>query len=324
MKSVAAIILNYNGYNDSIACMESVLASDLPPRWVFLVDNASTDDSLHQFESWAKGETAAPREASNTPPYPKPVTLHHVIPGAANKEPINSGIVLVHNPENNGYAAGNNVGAALALEWGADAVWILNNDTVVEKTALGALSNRLFSKERPGLCGALVCYYHDKDTVQCQGGGKTNPWTGLSICYGNGMPVEEAKKIPPEAIEPVMNFVYGASVMASRQFLLDVGLMDERFFLYCEEQDWGYRAQGKFDFAYASDAVVYHKEGATTGFSKTTMNSLSLWRLTRSRVLVTLKHKPLAIPVVLASIFFAAARLFIRRGVSFLQKATGK
>jgi GT2 family glycosyltransferase len=325
MKSVAVVVLNYNGWMDSVACMESVLASDVTPTWVFLVDNASTDDSLHHFDLWAKGLLVPPySETSKIAQCPKPIELCHVRPGTDHIEPVHNGIVLVQNPENRGYAAGNNVGITLALAWGADAVWILNNDTVVEKNALGAIRDRLFSKKRPGLCGALVCYLDDKKVVQCQGGGKTNPWTGLSILYGNGMAVEEAKRNPPEAIEATMNFVYGASVMASRRFLSEVGLMDERFFLYCEEQDWGYRAQKKFDFAYANDAVVYHKEGGSTGFSKTKMNIRSLWRLTRSRILVTLKHKPFAVPVVLASILFAAARLFTRRGIFFYKKVAGK
>jgi GT2 family glycosyltransferase len=104
--------------------------------------------------------------------------------------------------------------------------------------------------------------------------------------------------------------------MASRDFIETVGLMDERYFLYSEEQDWAYSAKGQFDFAYAPDAVLYHKEGATTGFSSRKTNLRSLYHLTRSRVLLTAKHAPWALPTVCASIVFAALRMAWRRVVA--------
>ena len=48
-----------------------------------------------------------------------------------------------------------------------------------------------------------------------------------------------------------MEYVSGASMLASRAFLENVGLMEESYFLYFEELDWALRARGKFDLAYA-------------------------------------------------------------------------
>ncbi len=291
--SAGVIILNYNNPTDTIACIESVLASTIIPQWIFVVDNASTDDSIGRLSAWA--DTAK-----------IPFLLNPKTP------PQNSQIVFIESTQNNGYAAGNNLGIQLAMQWGVDAVWILNNDTEVEKEALGAMFTRLFSKSRPGLCGSLVCY-KDSGLVQCCAGGKTNSWTGLSVLFGQKLLREEALKYPPELVEESINFIYGASVMASRDFINTVGFMDERYFLYCEEQDWAYSAKGRFDFAYAPDAIVHHKEGGTTGFNGKSSSLKSLWLLTRSRLLLTQKHKPWALPTVFLSIFFAGCRMLYRR-----------
>ncbi|WP_302579988.1 hypothetical protein, partial [uncultured Desulfovibrio sp.] len=61
------------------------------------------------------------------------------------------------------------------------------------------------------------------------------------------------------------------------------------------------------------DAIVWHKEGASTGFSHAGFNARRLLTLTRSRLRLTAKHLPLALPSVCLSIVFAAARMAWRR-----------
>lgn len=319
--NIGVIILSYNGWQDTIACMESVLASNDSPTWVIIVDNASTNDSVRWLRHWAAGnmEFALP-ELGAPASCPKPLPLVEISNGAAPDVPPGS-IILLHNSENKGYAAGNNAGIRLLMQWGADAVWILNNDTVVDKGALGAMRDRLFSKQRPGLCGSLIRYMESADLVQCRGGGFTNKWTGLSVLDGNKEDITAALLVNPDAVEQRINFIYGASVMASRAFIEQVGLLDERYFLYCEEQDWAYSSGGKFDFAYAPDALVHHKEGGSTGFSYKKFNARFLWHLTRSRLLLTWKHTPSALPTVCLSIVFAAMRMVWRRIFSKRLKA---
>jgi GT2 family glycosyltransferase len=202
---------------------------------------------------------------------------------------------------------------ALALAVGADAVWLLNNDTLVAPDALLAMRNKLFSCERPGLCGPLVRYMEKPDVVQCRAGGWTNPWTCLSSLNGNHFSVERALVDSEAEVEAELNFIYGAAVMVSRDFLTTVGMMDERFFLYCEEQDWAARAAGRFTLGYAGQAHVWHKEGASTGWSSKAENIFGAKYLIHSRLLLTLKHNPAALPLVCLSIAFAAVRKICRR-----------
>ncbi len=313
---IGIVILNYQNWQDSLACAESVLASTYTPTWVVIVDNASPNDSVRWIRHWAAGKMDFVLSELGAPSLsPKPIPLVDVINGNSSDDVQPGSVVLLRNCENKGYAGGNNAGMRLLLKLGADAVWILNNDTVVDPGALQAMLNRLFSKPRPGLCGSRI-QYMNSDIVQCCGGGKTNPWTGLSRLEGHNLHVSTALEYSADEIERKINFIYGASVMASRAFIQQVGMMDERFFLYCEEQDWANSSKGKFDLAYAPDALVYHKEGATTGFSKHKIKPLSLWYLTRSRILLTAKHNYLALPTVCLSILFAAIRLVWRRCVA--------
>lgn len=309
---IGVVILNYNGWQDTIACAESVLASVSPPKWLIIVDNASADGSVRWLRHWAAGRMEfALAELGISAARHKPLSLNEL-----DEAQLDTGepapLVLVHLERNRGYAAGMNAGIRLLMRWGADAVWMLNNDTIVEKQALGAMEKRLFSKSRPGLCGSLVRYL-ETGLVQCCAGGQSNRWTGLSVLEGNGAPAESVASLAPETVEDRLDFIYGASVMASRLFIEQVGLLDERYFLYSEEQDWALRARGRFDFAYAPDAVIWHKEGATSGFSRASFNPRRLYDLTRSRLLLTATHTPAALPTVCLSIVYAAARMVWRR-----------
>jgi len=308
---IGVVILNYKSWMDTVLCAESVLAGNESPAWVIIVDNASPNDSVLQLQRWAAGELDAQlKDWGASDISTKPLPLLAIDDKSPASPPCN--VCLVCNKENRGYAAGNNAGIRLLMRWGADAVWILNNDTMVDKNALGAMRERFFSKSRPGLCGARV-HYMDSGLVQCRGGGKSNPWTGLSVLDGYLLSTAKALQDSEETVEKRIDFIYGASVMASRAFIEKVGLMDERYFLYSEEQDWAYSAKGAFDLIYASDAVVYHKEGCTTGSSSHRVNLKTLWYLTRSRILLTAKHKPWALPSVGLCICFAAVRMIWRR-----------
>lgn len=302
-KNIAVVIVNFNNWKYTIPCIESVLSSNKKPCWVFVIDNASQDSSFEKLEEWA---------INNLRPE-QVVLINKDKYFATSNPPYHNTVTIVKNTENKGYAAGNNIGISLGLKWGADAVWILNNDTLVHPDALKAMTERLFSKPHPGLCGSLICYMDQPQKVQCRAGGKSNKWTGFSVLNGQNMTVEQATRENPDDIEKAIDFIYGASVMASRKFIEDVGPMDERYFLYSEEQDWAYSSQGRFDFAYAANALVFHKEGASTEFSANKMHYKSLWFLTRSRLLLTAKHAPLALPTVCMGIVWAGIRMVWRR-----------
>lgn len=292
---IAAIVLQYGQWQKTAESVSSLMRSTLRPAWIIVVDNASPDDSATRIEQWLAdtstefqvceaGQTAAPAP-----------------------------VILLKRRNNGGYAAGNNAGLAIGMTFGADAFLLLNNDAILDKNALGAMWRALNGSRRPGLCGPLIYYPHPWRTVQCCAGGHTNFVTGLSRFIGENLSVEKALSIKREAVEKELNFICGACVLASRDFVRTVGPLNEGYFLYCEEQDWAIRASERFDLVYAPDALCIHHEGASTGWSRHAFQWNSGFRLLRSRLRLAWVHHPQYLPIVAVCCVLATGRQFCKR-----------
>ena len=96
-----------------------------------------------------------------------------------------------------------------------------------------------------------------------------------------------------------MNYVEGASMLVTRQFLEEIGIMCEDYFLYFEEADWAIRAEGRFKLAYAPESIVYHKVGGSIGTSSNPAKksyTCDYFNI-RNRLLFTRRFYPTALPV---------------------------
>lgn len=304
------ILLNWNGWKDTIECLESVFRITGQEFSVIVCDNASSDGSLEKIKQWARGELGA--ESANpqlahltSPPVRKPIPYIELTREEAESaaSPRESKLVLIQNGENLGFAGGNNVGLRFALsKVDCRFFWLLNNDTVVEPDAFAAMVRHINEVPHCGLCGSLTLSYYTPKEVQAQGGHLYSQWTARA--HSSAL-----QKIEDLDSHPVsMDFVSGASMLASRDFLEQVGLMEESYFLFFEEMDWAMRAKGKFSLGYARDSVIYHKEGASIGSHPDRMKRslISEAYLARNRVLFTRRFYPLALPTVLAATLFAA------------------
>lgn len=276
MKSekVYIVVLNYNGWRDTLECLESLQKLDYPNVQIVVVDNDSGDGSVARILDWGGGSLAAdvqnPSLATLSMPCgPKPLLIQLLTADGLQNDPLpkdaGQRLVLIKSASNGGYAAGNNLGIRLALKDDDCAyLWLLNNDTVVKPDALSHLVARLENDPAVGICGSTLVHYHDPSTIQARGGAKFNRWTATSQHLGEGAPYPaDPAPTPPEELD----YVIGASMFVSRRFVERVGLMYEDYFLYFEEIDWSWR-RGSFTVAYEPQSVVYHKEGATTGMNK--------------------------------------------------------
>lgn len=138
---VVCVVVNWNGWRDTVACVESVAAQDYPSLQILVVDNGSTDDSVQQIQA------AFPQ------------------------------IELLHAEQNRGFAAGSNVGIRCALKRGAAFVWLLNNDTTAPSDTLSRLMDA--AEERVGMVGTVLRYMHDPTKIQAWGGGSVSRWSGF-------------------------------------------------------------------------------------------------------------------------------------------------
>src|SRR5690606_23809149 len=109
-----------------------------------------------------------------------------------------------------------------------DFVWLLNPDTVVRPDALRRMLEAMRRDPGMGACGCTVLYYGEPDTVQALGGARYNPWLALPRHIGLGRPA--AAPVDAPGVAARMTYVYGASMLVSRRFLEEVGLLNEEYF----------------------------------------------------------------------------------------------
>jgi GT2 family glycosyltransferase len=206
---------------------------------------------------------------------------------------------LIHCGTNLGFAGGNNVGLRYALSIGDfEFAWLLNNDTVVTPTALSEMVRRMGGRPSSGLCGSTLLEYENPGRVQALGGSTYNKWMARSGHIGRG--ISRDNILDGEIVESKMKYVIGASMLVRKSFLQKTGLMSESYFLYFEEIDWAIRAKDQCLLTYAPKSVVYHKEGASVGtaFDRKRRSYASDYYSSRSRMLFTKTHFPIAYPLV--------------------------
>ena len=280
--TVYVIVLNYNGAEETLECLKSLKELNYLNYKVIVVDNCSTDDSLAKITEWLSDVGFDQRQ-----------------PGT--NEPSLKKFILIANSENRGYAAGNNVGIRYAMaQSDFKYVWILNHDTVIDKESLGALIERVEVDHKIGLCGSLILNYDKKDVAQLEAGGRFNPLLGTTKHIGENLRID--KLLNRETVENRINYISGASVLATKNFLNEIGLMDERYFLFYEEVDWALRLRGRFKLGYAPQSIVYHK-GSVSYQSRET-GELADYYMVRNRILITTKFFPYYLPSVYIGIMF--------------------
>jgi GT2 family glycosyltransferase len=132
--AVSIIVLNYNGCEDTLACLRSLEHLTYPDVQIIVVDNASTD-----------GSEGAIRAA-----YPM--------------------LTFIQTGANLGFTGGNNVGIRYALEHGADYVMLLNNDTIVAPDFISLLVEAAESNPTIGVVGPMIYYYNNPEQIWSAGG----------------------------------------------------------------------------------------------------------------------------------------------------------
>jgi GT2 family glycosyltransferase len=311
LAKVYVLILSYRNAADTIECLESVLRLEYPDFEVVVCDNASPDGALDGLLEWAQGNRPAQPAAAamrrfSEPPLPQPVPHRVLVAPAAGPVAPGPRLTFIRCAVNTGYAGGNNVGLRHILDRGdAGYVWVLNNDTVVERDALAAVVARAEAEPAVGLWGSLVRYYHEPDQVQARGGGRYRRWLGVSH-YVTAVAAGGER----------LDYVLGAATLVSARFLREVGLMAEDYFLYFEELDWAERGKrAGFRLGVCAESVVFHKEGASTGIAKDprAKSPFADYYVMRNRILFARRFHPWTRAGIYAGVFLSLL-LRLRRG----------
>ena len=314
MNKVYILLLNWNGWKDTIECLETVFRNDYPNYQVVVCDNDSQDRSIERIKEWSEGRLNAEVPEKNSlrnlsfPSINKPVPYVEYSREDAEvgriTTCIDAALILIQIGENLGFAGGNNVGLRYALARDDfDYVWLLNNDTVIKPNALTEMVKRMQEKPEAGICGSTLPYYYEPEKIWALGGATYNKWRARTKCLGHDQPTNQA--IDSKLIEHDIDFIAGASMLVSRSFLKDIGLINEEYFLYFEELDWAARAWKKYSMVYAPNSTVYHKVGVSTKtLDKLGKSSISEKLVRRNRVLLTRKYFIWVLPTVLLGLLY--------------------
>lgn len=217
---IFVVIPNWNGADLIGACLRSLEAQSFKAH-IVVVDNGSVDGSVKIIEA----------------EFP--------------------GVHLIKLPKNIGFAGGVNTGIHYALEQGADAVALFNNDAVAEPNWLKNLVETMWSDEKVGI---VSCKQMRSDKQYIDSTGDFYSIWGMPFPRGRNQ-LDTGQYDKPEE---VFSAPAGATLYRGKLFE-DIGLFDEMFFAYLEDVDVSFRAQlAGWKVRYEPSAVVYHHVGATS------------------------------------------------------------
>ena len=287
--SVAIIVLNWNRWQDTIRCLDSIYQSTYKKFFVVLIDNGSTDGSVEKFRLWAQGELKADSLVQTGAAHTKPSTCCFITPAAAasaghtSEEFCAGQLIVIENEKNYGFAGGNNIGIKYAFAvTDARYVLLLNNDTTIvpagisalvscaeEDTQAGAFQAKMLSMDSPDIIDALGISMIDLQGPCPVGNG--HPDTGqFSSC------------------REIFGVCAGAALYR-RTMLEQIGLFDEDFFAYYEDVDLALRTCLRgWKALCVPKAIVYHGHSATLGKD----SPFKTYLLERNRYYYIIKNVP--------------------------------
>ena len=223
---IAIIILNWNGFDDTVECLESLKTLEYDNYKVVLVDNGSDNDE-----------------------------------GKALKKMFPD-VYLIQNRINRGFAGGNNDGMNWALENGFDYVVNLNNDCIVEKKWLADLVDGLRSANA-GFGSSRIMFYPDTDLI-CSDGDVIFP-DGAAIAWNRHRTYSGEGGMKPIFSACGAGSIYSSKCLEDVKIKGDQ-FFDELYFAFYEDVDLGIRLNQRYYRGVSvPGAVIYHKHSATAG-----------------------------------------------------------
>jgi len=259
MNKIAIIILNWNGWKDTIECCSSILQSSINNYLIIIVDNGSTDDSLKYISKWSQGKIGVkigPFNDENQ--YSKVKILEIVVNENYNSAEFDKATVaLIKNQDNLGFAGGNNIGINFALKCDFKSILLLNNDTTIATDSLQKLDTFFDHNPDIDIITPRINYYDRPDIIWNQGGKLTI--TGSRKYYG-----KNKKTTIANTNFCKITFITGCALMARSLIFKEYGLLNEKFFLGEEDYEFSLRMRKQQIYmAAVLTTTIYHKVGVS-------------------------------------------------------------
>ena len=220
---VSIIVLNWNGCDDTIECLESLKKITYPNYEVIVVDNASSGNDVSIL-----------------------------------RERYSNYIQLIVNDQNYGYPEGNNIGMRSALANGADYLLLLNNDTVVDPQFVTELLKVAETDHSIGILGSKLYHYYHPEVIQ-SAGGRIIWWLGLIRDYGiDEHDVGQHNKVSERDYVWGTSFLIKRSVLDTISFMNTYFYFGIEEYDYCTRAK-----RAGYKIVYVPESKVWHKFGAS-------------------------------------------------------------
>lgn len=261
MRKVAIVTVNFNGLTDTADLLESLPKLDTRgiETTTIVIDNGSANSEAEKLQK----------------AFPK--------------------IKVVSLPDNTGSAGGFNEAIRQGLSWGADAVLLLNNDTVVkDKNLLKSMVTTLYSEDKIGAVSSKIYFapgteykkelYTKKDqgNVLWYAGGSMD-WDNI---FANHRGIDEVDTDKYDSVEEV-DFLNAACILMKKE-IFDKGIFfDDSLFAYFDDTDFNQKlTKAGFKKVYDGRAGIYHKVSRTAGIG----SPISDYYLTRNRLIFGMRY----------------------------------
>ncbi|MEI6123839.1 MAG: glycosyltransferase family 2 protein [Bacteroidota bacterium] len=243
--SIAIIILNWNGYTDTIACLESLAHCNYPNFEIILVDNASVDNSITiikehitEYNCHATAKKFKITESNQTH-----ASTPEFIP-----------LTFIENDENYGFAKGNNIGIAHAKKHQPNYMLLLNNDTTVDPDFLIELVNFFHQNPEYTVATPQIRYYDKPERIwNC--GGKLTRLGGRKYFFDD----KHYSELPDTEFIHI-SFVTGCALVVKSEEFEQHGVLSEAFFFGEEDYEFSMRMKkNNSKAACVLPSLIYHK-----------------------------------------------------------------
>lgn len=260
MKTVGIVLINFNGWQDATECLKSLAQVEtLHQLKVVLVDNASREEERPKISVIRR--------------YKKNLRLE-----------------IIQNQENLGFAGGNNVGIKKLLDDKVDFIMLLNNDTIVDKHFIDPLVALFKEQPHAGIASPKIYfapgYEFHRDRYKESEKGKVIWYAGGIIDWDNVYAyhygVDDVDIGRYNTVKKT-TFISGCCMMMKREVVENIGLLDEKYFMYLEDVDFCMRAKrATFELWFVPQSYIWHKNAQSSGKPG---SSLHIYYLTRNRLL---------------------------------------
>lgn len=252
MPKVAVIILNWNGWKDTIECLESLYKIDYPRYCVVIVDNCSKDESIIKIKKYCKKKGIKMFEYTRL----ETETKHNILINEKEKIFIDKYAILIKNERNYGFAEGNNIGIRFALKFlNPDYVLLLNNDTIVDENFLKELVKVAERDKNIGMVAPKQFSYWDNEPIL-----RAHEIDLIKLVKETLFAWKEKRKEKERENDREVDWVQASCLLVKKDVIQKIGLLDPHYFICWEDLDWCITARkAGYKIIHSAKSKFWHK-----------------------------------------------------------------